>query len=501
MQKANFRHTALENKKVFKRNLSDFKLMRSRKIMTQKTDHFFRFFLAMGCLMLMGLALANAQTPEPSAGNVRFYVDAAGFSDLKSEGKTYEEIYLTLTMGQLTFIEKEMKYLAILQILGEITDASGNFVDSLRATRPVVLDSLSGKFRKQSLFQNFGLTLKPGHYWLSLVVKDYNSHQEGHKKMPLLVPDFSRSNLSVSELQFAARVLSDTTRTQFYKNNLQIIPNPLRLYGTHLPVLYSYAEIYNLSPAQTSGNYAISYTLLDSNQAVFETLFSDTLKKPGVTAIDVRGFNVEGLPSGMYKLKLVVQDLNSGETFTRLGTFRTENLSERILHRAKSPVSEAPSEISDARLEKSIQQISYLLNPEQKRTLKKLTRAGKIKFLADFWKSRDPNPDTKINEFQQEFYKRLNYANRHYGGHKLEGWQTDRGRILIIYGPPDEIERHRYEVDYKPYEIWHYYKLGGRVCVFSDLEGMGIYTLIHSTFDGEIHDREWKDRIYFMRTK
>ncbi len=466
--------------------------------MIKKIFYLLAFFVAVGYFLQTPFAPVNAQIPVPSTGNVRFYVDAAGFSDLKNDGKTYEEIYLTFTMGQLTFVEKETKYLAIVQVLGEITNSSGNFVDSLKVIRPFVLDSLSGRFRRQSLFQNFGVLLKPGNYWLDLAIKDYNSNQVGHRKMPLRVPDFKRANLSISELQLAARVISDTTRTQFYKNKLQVIPNPLRLYGTHLPVLYTYAEIYNLNPPD--GRYAVSYAVLDSNHSVFETLFADTLKKPGTTAIDVRGFNVIGFPSGMYTLQLVVHDLNSGETCTRSKFFRIENLTERILHQAESRVSRT-TEISDARLEQTIQQIQYLLNPEQKRTLKKLTREGKIQFLADFWKSRDPNPATKINEFQQEFYKRLNYANRHFGGHKLEGWQTDRGRILIIYGPPDEIERHRYEVDYKPYEIWHYYKLGGRVCVFSDLDGMGIYTLIHSTFDGEMHDREWKDRIYFTRAK
>ncbi|NOY76926.1 MAG: GWxTD domain-containing protein [Calditrichaeota bacterium] len=469
--------------------------------MIKKISRLLAFFTGAACFLQAGFFPVNAQIPVPSTGDVRFYVDAAGFNDLKADRKTYEEIYLTCTMGQLKFIQKEAKYLAVIQFLGEITDASGNFVDSLRATRPVVLDSLPEKFRRQSLFQNFAVLLKPGNYWLDVTAKDYASGREGHRKMPLHVPDFKTSGLSISELQLAARVISDTTRTQFYKNNFQIIPNPLRLYGTHLPVLYSYAEIYNLSSTPAKGRYAVSYAVLDSSDAVFETLFSDTLSKPGRTAIDVRGFNVIGFPSGTYTLKFAVRDLNSGEIRTQTRSFRIENLTEKILRQAEARRSEAPAEISDAKLEQTIRQIQYLLNPEQKRMLKKLSREGKIQFLANFWKSRDPNPATQINEFQQEFYKRLNYANRHYGGHKLKGWQTDRGRILILYGPPDEIERHRYELDYKPYEIWHYYKLGGRVCVFSDLDGMGIYTLIHSTFDGELHDREWKDRIYFTRAR
>ncbi|GBE26488.1 hypothetical protein BMS3Bbin03_00401 [bacterium BMS3Bbin03] len=469
--------------------------------MKNKLFKYFQNFWVIAIISSILPVSGMAQTPTPSTGGVRFYVDDAGFNSLKANRKTYEEIYVTLTMNQLSFVKKENQYLAVLQILGEITDISGGFVDSLRSTIPVVLDSLSGKFQKNSLFHNFGIYLTPGNYWLELTLEDYNSHRKGRKKIPLSVPDFAKPGLNISEMQLAARIISDTTKSQFYKNGIQVIPNPLRLYGTHLPMLYSYAEIYNLSPAKNRKTYRVSYAILDSNHSVFEKLTDQVLKKPGRTVLEARAINVVGLPTGIFYLQLTVKDLDSESKAVRLKSFRVENLSQEIARREKQAAPSKPTKLSQVNLNKAIEQIQYILTRSEKKILKKLDRAGKIRFLVNFWRLKDPNPETKVNEFQQEFYKRFNYANQHFGRYKLEGWQTDRGRILILYGPPDEIERHQYELDYKPYEIWHYYKLGGRLCVFSDLDGMGIYTLIHSTFDGEFHDREWKDRIYFMPTK
>ena len=72
------------------------------------------------------------------------------------------------------------------------------------------------------------------------------------------------------------------------------------------------------------------------------------------------------------------------------------------------------------------------------------------------------------------------------------GWRTDRGRVYIIYGPPDEVERYPYSENMKPYEIWHYYNLqGGVIFVFGDRTGFGSYELLHSTLVGEIKNEEW----------
>ena len=74
-----------------------------------------------------------------------------------------------------------------------------------------------------------------------------------------------------------------------------------------------------------------------------------------------------------------------------------------------------------------------------------------------------------------EYYGRIQFANQNFG-HYIDGWKTDMGMIYVIFGSPSNIERHPFELDSKPYEIWTYYDLG-REFIFVDMSGFGDYRL------------------------
>ncbi|MCX6165226.1 MAG: GWxTD domain-containing protein, partial [Ignavibacteriae bacterium] len=78
-----------------------------------------------------------------------------------------------------------------------------------------------------------------------------------------------------------------------------------------------------------------------------------------------------------------------------------------------------------------------------------------------------------------------------------EGWKTDRGRIYLTYGRPNDIESFPYESDIKGYEIWHYDLLqGGTICVFMEQQpGSGWFIIAHSTIRGELKNDNWKDQL------
>ncbi|MGQ9855035.1 MAG: GWxTD domain-containing protein, partial [Candidatus Oleimicrobiaceae bacterium] len=99
----------------------------------------------------------------------------------------------------------------------------------------------------------------------------------------------------------------------------------------------------------------------------------------------------------------------------------------------------------------------------------------------DFWRRRDPTPGTERNELREEFFRRVDFANRHFTVllSERDGWQTDRGRIYIIYGPPTEVEREPTQLDNPAFEIWYYRDLNRRF-VFADRTGTGDYQLVRS---------------------
>lgn len=106
--------------------------------------------------------------------------------------------------------------------------------------------------------------------------------------------------------------------------------------------------------------------------------------------------------------------------------------------------------------------VVYIIGAPERSAFERLsTNAEREKFIEQFWLRRDPTPGTPQNEFKEEHYRRIAYANERYPSSK-PGWKTDRGRIYIQSGPPDEIESHPSgDAGDPPYEAWLYRAFGG----------------------------------------
>jgi GWxTD domain-containing protein len=120
------------------------------------------------------------------------------------------------------------------------------------------------------------------------------------------------------------------------------------------------------------------------------------------------------------------------------------------------------------------QDVAYIITEQEKKAFKALTTdEERENFIENFWRRRDPNPDTEENEYRDEYYERIAYANQHFAS-GIPGWKTDRGRVYIAHGKPDSIEsrpaggsydRPSYEgggsTTTYPFEIWFYRHLDG----------------------------------------
>ncbi|MHB1049824.1 MAG: GWxTD domain-containing protein, partial [Bacteroidota bacterium] len=148
-------------------------------------------------------------------------------------------------------------------------------------------------------------------------------------------------------------------------------------------------------------------------------------------------------------------------------------------------------------LDKEFEQSRYVAMSNEIDRYKKLQGVeSKRKALFEFWTARDQDKATAINEIKQEYFRRVAYADNQYRTGFRDGWKTDRGRVYIVYGPPDEVERHANELDVKPYEIWFYNSIqGGVQFVFGDRTGFSDYILLHSTHRNELRDDNWMRQI------
>jgi GWxTD domain-containing protein len=180
------------------------------------------------------------------------------------------------------------------------------------------------------------------------------------------------------------------------------------------------------------------------------------------------------------------------------------------------PLSEKEKKRRDEKLRKELEtpyrkwlneDVAYIITDEERAAFKRLaTDEEREQFIEQFWLRRDPTPDTVENEFKEEHYRRIAYANEHYAS-GIPGWKTDRGRIYITYGPPDENDSHPSGGSYErppeegggetstfPFEQWRY----------RYIEGVGtniIIEFVDPTMTGEYHmtmDPSEKDALLYV---
>ena len=108
--------------------------------------------------------------------------------------------------------------------------------------------------------------------------------------------------------------------------------------------------------------------------------------------------------------------------------------------------------------------------------LKNNNKQDKEQLFYQIWKKRDPTPETEQNELMEEYFQRVEYVNEHFSGWQ-PGWETDRGMIYILFGPPDEIQRSKISSSsISTYQVWYYNRINKQF-VFKDQNGFGDYIL------------------------
>jgi GWxTD domain-containing protein len=112
--------------------------------------------------------------------------------------------------------------------------------------------------------------------------------------------------------------------------------------------------------------------------------------------------------------------------------------------------------------------VVYIILDEERAAFQELTAEDeREKFIEQFWLRRDPTPGAPVNEAKEEHYRRIRYANSRFASRNRAGWSTDRGRIYIQFGPPDEIEAHPSGYDVvPPFEVWRWHFKGTGKDVF-----------------------------------
>lgn len=124
-----------------------------------------------------------------------------------------------------------------------------------------------------------------------------------------------------------------------------------------------------------------------------------------------------------------------------------------------------------------VQEVRYIITKAERKRYVSIPATERAEFRRDFWRRRDPSPDTERNEYREAYYDRVKQANRLFSSEGREGWLTDRGRVFVLLGPPDH--RQVYPTGYSfyepPVEIWRY---GFFPIIFVDRYHLGKYEMV-----------------------
>ena len=327
-------------------------------------------------------------------------------------------------------------------------------------------------------------TVDSGSYEIRAIVKDSAS---GRQAAATLSVQGFKARPAASDLLLAPqirRVAPDDSAAgpgELRKGDLLITAASEMALSPMQAALFYYCEVYRDSAADVP--WALRVRGADG-KAIVTTPATASAIPAGGGAI-TGSVDLAGLPQGSYRLELVIGA--AADSVVRTAPFRMAGfeVEQELAQQAQATVaaSDVFAQMSEAKLDTLFAPLFYLAPVSELSVYRGLTLEGKRRFLREFWRQRDPTPGTPDNELQQSFYQRLAEANRRFregGAAEIPGWRTDRGKILILHGEPDDIMRRPSNGPSNPWEAWKYTRPKPLKYVFYDQTRLGNYQLVYT---------------------
>jgi GWxTD domain-containing protein len=305
----------------------------------------------------------------------------------------------------------------------------------------------------------------------------------------------------MSDIQIGINIIQSQEQNRFVKNGWTVTPNPSNIYSLNWPVLYYYCEIYNLKKPDSAldAKFNIIATIKDINGQIIKKIPAKSKPITGDAVVEVNKTVVSSLMSGVYELSLEVVNLATNEVSKKTKQFYVYRAADYAQAEAEQPKSRDNLYLifltrSDEELDQEFEYASYISNSDEEDIYEELNLEGKRKFLANFWDLKNYSDEMNAQGYRQNYLDLVMQANSLYTSSGTEGWKSHRGRVLIKYGEPDDIERNYGGAAPKDHEKWTYHLLqGGLFFIFMDVSGYGDFRLVHSNARNEVYDRNWEE--------
>lgn len=439
------------------------------------------FSLLIGILLSLDL-IASEDLPARSSGELDFYVDHSVFRSGNDD--IYKcEFYFMLYAGQIKGIYLAGESIGTIDIDMTIKNLDSGDTKQHQWQTEIKMDQDSLRNRTLAVYDQHIEYLKSGTHELSVSITDVNSQSKGRVVLNFRLTDTNHDR-QISQLQFVSHVDQSIKNDPFYKNGKNIYPNPSRRYGILSPNLYFYYEIYDLEK-YIGDEIILIYSIISQSDSLIKSFHPKKINVPGVSISIVHGLDISHYPSGIYSLNITANDATNNHIVQTERRFEIIQKDHLI----------TSATLSEEQLRTASNILTYFLSSRQLSFYNSLDISAKAQFLIKFWSERDPTPNSKRNEYLEEIQNRYHYANKHFYWGKKEGWSSDRGRVLIVYGFPEETIQKHSDPETAPYEIWIYQEDRSYQFVFADINSTGNFILVHSTRENEIHNIQWQELV------
>lgn len=279
--------------------------------------------------------------------------------------------------------------------------------------------------------KEFGLDhFKPGEYEVFIDIQDLQSSRKYKNKRKMTIPEIKDKENFLSEITFL-------------RNRGDTIPEKLNITSTRTYLDFNTPyTAYTRAPKGVTLNTPVNIRLYKKNEddkILLDQTYSEVSSSYSQHGTVEYLLPYEKLEEGDYLLRFSIDadstNYQAEKEFTILWFWKPLYLFKTDL---------------------AVRPMKYLLDEDEMKQVKGYNLEELKKWFNKYWKKNDPTPETVYNEKQDFYYKRVSEAVRLYSDKDQEGWQTDFGKIFILYGEPTETENRKYSVNSVPHVIWKY---------------------------------------------
>lgn len=407
---------------------------------------------------------SGVYTPTLSAQQVGaqgFYMDVLFFKGV-SDSTQQVDVYVVVPYTSISFIKKEDVFAAGYTIKITVQDKNYQTVQTITKERFVKEESADATVGATGGFDysQTVLAVAPGQYTVNVEVIDAASKRSNSLQRSFTALDLQQYSLAMSSVMFASSIAQNNGRyaiTPYLADEI----SPLLAENFFL-----FFETYNATNLDSAD---FVYEVLDEKKTV---IFRSKRVRKGIKGDRVQQYirvipGQQPLTLGSYSLRLSIFPPDTNANTVIMASSRAMRVEWRGAGGQQM--------LQGEELSRAVRQMRYVATQQEISFIQAASgEQEKQKRFYEYWRQQDPTPTTTRNEAFDEYYGRIDYANRNFRNlsFQSEGWMSDMGMVYVVYGQPQYIREPRREINGRILWTWIYTSFG-REFVFSDFSGFG----------------------------